>query len=47
MCVTCSLGAGVTSEETLLSPDNKVHPDFYMPQLSDLLTIKEKTTVLA
>jgi hypothetical protein len=22
--------AGVTSEETLLSPDNKVHPDYYM-----------------
>jgi phosphoglycolate phosphatase len=41
------VATGVTSEETLLSPENKVHPDFYMPQLSDLLTVKEKTTVMA
>lgn len=34
--------AGVTTEQQLLSPDNKVHPDNYMNQLSDLLTIKDK-----
>jgi hypothetical protein len=40
-------GAGVTSEETLLSPDNKVHPDVYMNQLSDLLTAKAALTKVA
>lgn len=32
--------AGVTDEETLLSPDNNVHPDYYMSQLSELLSVK-------
>lgn len=32
--------SGVTTEEQLLSPDNKVHPDMYMSQLSDLLEAK-------
>ena len=36
--------SGVTDEATLLSPDNKIHPDYYMPQLSDLLTAKEALT---
>ena len=39
--------SGVTSEETLLSPENKIHPDFYMPQISDLLSVKSKLTVNA
>lgn len=30
-----------------MSPDNKIHPDFYMPQLSDILTIKESIKVAA
>eukprot|EP00195_Chlamydomonas_chlamydogama_P006369 CAMPEP_0202895598 /NCGR_PEP_ID=MMETSP1392-20130828/4751_1 /ASSEMBLY_ACC=CAM_ASM_000868 /TAXON_ID=225041 /ORGANISM="Chlamydomonas chlamydogama, Strain SAG 11-48b" /LENGTH=333 /DNA_ID=CAMNT_0049580647 /DNA_START=200 /DNA_END=1202 /DNA_ORIENTATION=- len=34
--------SGVTSEETLLSPDNKIHPDYYMGQLSDLLSVKDR-----
>eukprot|EP00798_Chlamydomonas_sp_ICE-L_P008759 gene8758-33623_t len=34
--------SGVTSEETLLSDENTIHPDFYMTQLSDLLTVKDK-----
>ncbi|MEW5303398.1 MAG: hypothetical protein WDW36_006096 [Sanguina aurantia] len=32
--------SGVTTEETLLNPANTVHPDMYMTQLSDMLTIK-------
>lgn len=39
--------AGVTDEKTLLSPENNVHPDYYMPQLSDLLTVKETANVAA
>lgn len=39
--------SGVTSEETLLSPENKIHPDYYMPQISDLLSVKEKMMVKA
>lgn len=37
-----ALAAGVTTEEKLLSPENSIHPDFYMDQLGDLLGIKEK-----
>ena len=33
--------AGVTTEAALLHPENGIHPDFYMSQLSDLLSIKE------
>jgi hypothetical protein len=33
--------AGVTDEATLLSPDNKVHPDYYMSQLPELLSVKQ------
>lgn len=32
---------GVTTEAALLHPENGIHPDFYMSQLSDLLSIKE------
>ena len=38
---TCLVLSGVTTEATLLSPENKIHPDFYMDQLSQLLSIKE------
>jgi phosphoglycolate phosphatase len=38
---------GVTDEETLLSPENNVHPDYYMSQLSELLTVKEPANVAA
>ncbi len=37
----------MTSEETLLSPENKVHPDYYMSELPELLGIKEKVAVPA
>ena len=37
----------MTTEEVLLSDENKIHPDFYMTQLSDLLTVKDKVTVRA
>jgi hypothetical protein len=37
----------VTSEDTLLSSSNKVHPDYYMSQLSELLSIREKVAVPA
>jgi hypothetical protein len=37
----------VTTEETLLSAENTIHPDFYMDQLSSLLSIKEELTVKA
>ena len=39
-----TLTTGVTDEATLLSPNNKIHPDYYMTQLSDLLTAKEALT---
>lgn len=48
MCVTVDqlnkklVCAGVTTERELLSPENKVHPDYYTDQLSDLLTVKEQ-----
>ena len=32
--------SGVTDEETLLSPDNDIHPDYYMPCLPELLECK-------
>lgn len=38
---------GVTDEATLLSPDNTVHPDYYMPQLSALLDVKQAASVAA
>jgi hypothetical protein len=37
---TLRAAAGVTDEETLLSPDNKIHPDYYMSCLPELLTVK-------
>ena len=43
MCMFQS-GAGVTTEKELLSPENKVHPDYYTNQLSDLLSVKEKVS---
>ncbi|KAK9795912.1 hypothetical protein WJX73_010326 [Symbiochloris irregularis] len=33
--------SGVTTEQTLLSPENKIHPDIYTNQLPDLLSAKE------
>jgi len=38
-CKRCG-AAGVTTEEALLHPENGIHPDSYMSQLSDLLSIK-------
>ena len=35
--------AGVTSLQTLQSPDNSIQPDFYTNQLSDFLTLKAAT----
>jgi hypothetical protein len=39
--------AGVTTEEVLNSPDNKVIPDYVLPKLPDLLTVKELAMVAA
>mmetsp|Transcript_5622 Transcript_5622/g.20459 ORF Transcript_5622/g.20459 Transcript_5622/m.20459 type:complete len:182 (-) Transcript_5622:669-1214(-) len=36
-CKTILVLSGVTSEETLKSPDNPIQPDYYAPQLSHLL----------
>ena len=44
-CGLCS--AGVTTEETLLSPDNQICPDYYMSQLPELLSVKEAAKVAA
>lgn len=44
---TCLVLSGVTTEETLLNPSNKVQPDYYMTQLSELLSIKDKVPVSA
>ncbi len=33
--------AGVTTEAQLLHPENGIHPNFYMSQLSDLLSVKQ------
>lgn len=33
--------SGVTSEETLLSPDNPIHPDCYVDSLAALLEVKQ------
>ena len=44
---TCLVLSGVTTEETLLSPDNAIHPDFYMAQLPELLSIKKSASVAA
>lgn len=33
--------SGVTTEKELLSPDNKVHPDYYTNSLPDLLSVKQ------
>lgn len=35
--------AGVTSLQTLQSPDNSIQPDFYTNQISDFLTLKAAT----
>ncbi|KAG2442871.1 hypothetical protein HXX76_002950 [Chlamydomonas incerta] len=37
--------SGVTTPEVLNSPDNKVHPDFVLNKLPDLLSVKEKAMV--
>ena len=41
MLSAAAAGAGVTTEDALLSPDNKVHPDVYTDQLPDLLSAKK------
>lgn len=38
---------GVTTEEVLNSPDNKVIPDFVLGKLPDLLTVKQAAMVAA
>ncbi|KAL6903592.1 hypothetical protein ACP4OV_004405 [Aristida adscensionis] len=42
-CKTLLVLSGVTSLETLQSPDNSIQPDFYTNQLSDFLTLKAAT----
>lgn len=37
----------MTTPEVLNSPDNKVHPDFVLNSLPDLLSVKEKAMVAA
>lgn len=37
---TCLVLSGVTTEQALLAPENTIHPDHYMTQLSDLLSVK-------
>ena len=32
---------GVTTLETLQSPENKIQPDFYTDKISDLLAVKK------
>lgn len=32
--------SGVTTEDVLLSPENKIHPDHYTDKLGDLLSLK-------
>ncbi|KAF7002339.1 hypothetical protein CFC21_017843 [Triticum aestivum] len=39
-CKTLLVLSGVTSEQMLQSPDNKIQPDFYTNQISDFLTLK-------
>lgn len=39
--------SGVTSEETLLSPKNSIHPDYYMSELPELLAAKDRLKVPA
>ena len=34
--------SGVTTEAELTSPDNKIQPDLYMDDLSQLLSIKDQ-----
>ena len=33
--------SGVTTEQTLLAPENKIHPDYYTSCLGDLLPAKK------
>jgi phosphoglycolate phosphatase len=35
--------SGVTTEEQLLSPENNVHPDYYMSKLPELLEVAKVT----
>ncbi|WVZ86217.1 hypothetical protein U9M48_033036 [Paspalum notatum var. saurae] len=42
-CKTLLVLSGVTSLETLQSPDNSIQPDFYTNQISDFLTLKAAT----
>eukprot|EP01024_Parvocaulis_polyphysoides_P007373 TRINITY_DN12197_c0_g2_i3.p1 TRINITY_DN12197_c0_g2~~TRINITY_DN12197_c0_g2_i3.p1 ORF type:complete len:375 (-),score=35.53 TRINITY_DN12197_c0_g2_i3:265-1320(-) len=39
---TCLVLSGVTTEKELLSPDNDIHPDIYMPKLAELLGVKDQ-----
>ncbi|XP_047089948.1 phosphoglycolate phosphatase 1A, chloroplastic-like [Lolium rigidum] len=42
-CKTLLVLSGVTSVETLQSPNNTIQPDFYTNQISDFLTLKAAT----
>ncbi|CAL5031303.1 unnamed protein product [Urochloa decumbens] len=42
-CKTLLVLSGVTSLQTLQSPDNSIQPDFYTNQISDFLTLKAAT----
>jgi phosphoglycolate phosphatase len=39
--------SGVTTEEQLMSKENKIHPDFYMAALPELLEVKKSANVPA
>lgn len=38
--------SGVTTEEALLAPENKIHPNFYMENLPALLEVKKTTATI-
>lgn len=40
VCWVCCVLAGVTTEETLKSPENSIQPDFYTSKISDMLSAK-------
>ncbi|GMH33884.1 hypothetical protein BSKO_01718 [Bryopsis sp. KO-2023] len=42
---TCLVLSGVTTEKTLLSDENKIHPDYYVPSLAEFLSVKDKAGV--
>lgn len=44
-CRTMLVLSGVTTLETLQSPENKISPDFYTSKLADLLSVKQTVSV--